>query len=454
MHLVSSPADAAPLLRLHTPCTSPLAAVALDVEWGAPPTGGGVAPAALTQLAVAHADGSRAVYVVDWVELETNHGSDAVDSVAAAVGGCLRAKRVPCLGFGFPADLAALSARRTVLGSATHAVDVRRILPLAAPELAGASLARVAAALVGVSLDKSLQRSDWGGARPLTAAQVQYAAMDAAVLLDVAAALARRAPPARWPLSAAKPKKHSDNDSDAAPTDDSTTTLYASIGRWWGMHAQAGLASPRRRRRGRGAALRQRAATPSPPPRPAEWGEDGTAASFVCDEACEGLARQLRLLGVSATSAARRASPGGRPAVVAAMHAAIVGSDTTIAVTTDAAAAALLPRGRALRLQPAGGAVDQAAAVLAAFSLRPDPACFLTRCVDCGAALRDEPLTRADVDALTLPPGRDRPPPGVDAAFWVCGNAACSKIFWQGGQHRRALDTLRKRWQVAEVAKT
>ena len=319
--LVSFPADAAPLLRLHTPSTSPLVAVALDVEWGAPPAGGGVAPAALTQLAVAHTDGTRTVYVVDWEELEANHGAGAVDSVAAAVGACLRAKSVPCLGFGFPADLAALSARRPILGSATHAVDVRRVLPPAAPELAGASLARVAAALVNVALDKSLQRSDWGGARPLTPAQVQYAAMDAAVLLDVAAALARRAPPARWPLSGAKPKKSTDDDNDPAPDDDSTaTTLYASIGLWWGVHAQAGLAAPRRHRRarGRGAAPRQRAATPSPPPRPAEWGEDGTSASFVCDEACEGLARQLRLLGVNASSAARRASPGGRPAVVAA----------------------------------------------------------------------------------------------------------------------------------------
>ena len=134
------------------------------------------------------------------------------------------------------------------------------------------------------------------------------------------------------------------------------------------------------------------------------------------------------------------------------MHAAIEDSDAVVAVTTDAAAAALLPAGRALRLRPTRGAVDQAAAVLAAFSLRPDPACFLTRCVDCGAALRGEPLTRADVDALKLPPGRDRPPPGVDAAFWVCGDAACLKIFWQGGQHRRALDTLRKRWQVKDVA--
>ena len=53
-----------------------------------------------------------------------------------------------------------------------------------------AGLKRVAEQWLRRSVDKTLQCSDWD-ARPLSAAQLQYAATDAAVLLDLADAMMR-----------------------------------------------------------------------------------------------------------------------------------------------------------------------------------------------------------------------------------------------------------------------
>jgi hypothetical protein len=58
--------------------------------------------------------------------------------------------------------------------------------------------------VLGLRLDKSQQQSNWGE-RPLTAAQVQYAALDAHVLLQLVERVAAWHPWARLPASWVQP---------------------------------------------------------------------------------------------------------------------------------------------------------------------------------------------------------------------------------------------------------
>lgn len=134
-----------------------------------------------------------------------------VCAVAAAFGALLdrllRGGSVALLGFSFGQDALRLAALLT-LGGATGGVRAlaQRItgcvhdLQLAAAKLEAfrgrggpPSLKIVAEAVLGKSLDKRLQCSDWDR-RPLTEAQLRYAAADAEVLLHIDEALRCQSP--------------------------------------------------------------------------------------------------------------------------------------------------------------------------------------------------------------------------------------------------------------------
>ena len=134
--------------------------VAVDAEW--PP---GTAAATLLQVAT-----PQTVYLVDLAALN----DDAAAVVYAAVAG---ARAV--LAYGFASDATRL--RRAAPAAPDPATW--RIRDLKRSE---AGLAAVCATRLGTRLDKAEQRSDWGR-RPLSPAQRAYAALDAHVLLQVAA---------------------------------------------------------------------------------------------------------------------------------------------------------------------------------------------------------------------------------------------------------------------------
>ena len=80
--------------------------------------------------------------------------------------------------FGAPADAAKLAAYDPIFKALARVVDLRTP--------GGPGLAAVAERALGAPLDKALQTADWA-ARPLSAAAVAYAALDAHVLLQLAA---------------------------------------------------------------------------------------------------------------------------------------------------------------------------------------------------------------------------------------------------------------------------
>ncbi|EOD26342.1 hypothetical protein EMIHUDRAFT_205337 [Emiliania huxleyi CCMP1516] len=97
---------------------------------------------------------------------------------------------VAVLGFAFQGDLSVL---RPICGSDLHAralVDLQQ-LARQGREDSQPSLRRVCARTLGKALDKAEQCSDWAR-RPLLPAQIRYAALDAAVLLDIHDALLKR----------------------------------------------------------------------------------------------------------------------------------------------------------------------------------------------------------------------------------------------------------------------
>ena len=97
---------------------------------------------------------------------------------------------VAVLGFAFQGDLSVL---RPICGGGLHAralVDLQQ-LARQGREDSQPSLRRVCARTLGKALDKAEQCSDWAR-RPLLPAQIRYAALDAAVLLDIHDALLKR----------------------------------------------------------------------------------------------------------------------------------------------------------------------------------------------------------------------------------------------------------------------
>eukprot|EP00873_Tetraselmis_striata_P027412 jgi/Tetstr1/447676/TSEL_035034.t1 len=177
----------------------------LDCEWAPGPDGGRASPVALLQLAT-----PSAVYLLDlqslcrpWLE-----PSAQMNAAEAAVEAALRPMfcdaEATVVGFGVESDLRKLARsfpHMPCFSAAAGAVDVRTLLALTSPQvsmkqrrgLQAMGLSQVCLRVLGRPLDKRQQCSDWT-ARPLSAAQVEYAALDAAVLLALFAALAGRPP--------------------------------------------------------------------------------------------------------------------------------------------------------------------------------------------------------------------------------------------------------------------
>ena len=284
------------------------------------------------------------------------------------------------------ASAAALSAAARV---ARPAVDLRGAVPhlllqkrtgfSSPPPSHGFGLAAAVAVVLGLDLDKTHQRSRWGR-RPLSEGQLGYAALDAAILLDLAEEAARRF----LESEIEKPPAVSGGGEEEEPEDgegegEELGRLYSFLkerfarvitfdGSTCGVAAgEAGGGGSRRPRRQRarrkGRAQRTAAAAtgateggegegegdgdsflPSLPP---PW-DSPSEARFLVDSN-EGLARQLRLWGVDAASAP--------PPGAAAFAAAASGSAAAAAVAAPRSSPCS-NRGRGAR------AAERAAALL------------------------------------------------------------------------------------------
>ena len=167
-------------------------AIGVDCEWE---PGRRHAPVALLQLAC----GGRAC-VVDLQALCRPHaapGSPLTASEAvldAALQGLFQNPQGHVLGFGLAGDLRRLAASFPQMPCFRHCagvVDLTVLAPCVLTSWSRRSLASLCQTALGRGLDKSLQCSPWH-VRPLTEAQVAYAALDALVLPMVLRVLARR----------------------------------------------------------------------------------------------------------------------------------------------------------------------------------------------------------------------------------------------------------------------
>jgi len=166
-------------------------AVGFDAEW-VPSQG---SPPALLQLAT-----FEAAYLVDLLALS----SSAV--LGEALGAIMSARNVTKVSFEGAKDLGRIAAAMPALSACKRVAPLVDLHDLAAGRRAeeegtskkrakeGLNLKSLVEKYLGLPLDKTMQMSDWSR-RPLSAAQAQYAALDAWVVLQVYELLSVAAPP-------------------------------------------------------------------------------------------------------------------------------------------------------------------------------------------------------------------------------------------------------------------
>ena len=129
---------------------------------------------------------STEAFVVD-VLMITRAGGEPLALLGRTVSALLRSATAVKLGFASHGDLERLEAALPgCTGAATNLVDVQPLVRAALGLKSGATpgLRHACAALLQVELSKEQQTSDWEQ-RPLTTAQLMYAATDASVLLPL-----------------------------------------------------------------------------------------------------------------------------------------------------------------------------------------------------------------------------------------------------------------------------
>ena len=204
VHLVADAAAAA----AFSADVSNAAALALDCEWR--PDGPGEDHAvALAQVAT-----KSSVWLVDFVHLGGPARRTALDALTDA----LQSRDTAVIAFSIAADVSKLS-------SVLPLAQVTRVVDLATS--ADGLAAAVRRWLPAHRIDKAQQRSDWA-LRPLTPAQVAYAAADAAVLLPLWEAMrAGGAAPSERDVAPA-PRTSTDSDA-AAPDDDGALAVARAV---------------------------------------------------------------------------------------------------------------------------------------------------------------------------------------------------------------------------------
>ena len=435
----------------------------LDCEWPSCQTGGGpratlLQLALLTKSADSHDQYERHVVVVDLLEL----GHRAPSRLREVLVGALQSEELLKLGHSLTNDASALFRALNLPlehhGSMTNAVDIRSLVARLFPGngLKHAGLSTMLSTLTGYILSKDLQCSDWA-ARPLTPAQLYYAACDAACLVDLFLVAARDR---RYGGEEADDDCQRGNDGDyyVLDTDESGTRLidvrglsFQAFGQRWRYeggkwrrvddcgnefwrHLPTTTTTKKKKKKKKkkkgkkGAVNNHPDATILPP---VVLGEGGVR-SFVCDEMCLGLARELRLFGFDCEYIPTR--PGQERHVAYRNLVALAEAEDRIILTRDALLFERRLSESTYFVQTDDSKHKQREEVMRVFGCT-EVSQLMSRCVSCNGALQQVP------HGARLP---DWVPDGVRASvdtFWVC-NKDNTHVYWQGKQYQRSLERL------------
>ncbi|TYZ58102.1 hypothetical protein PybrP1_006694 [[Pythium] brassicae (nom. inval.)] len=175
--------EAADLLADHSEGYSPARLVGLDVEWK--PTTSRISNqtvASILQIAT-----TTRVFVIDLLMLHENEFL-----FEHFLPRLLSSPQLLKVGFGFDSDMKVLHQSFPERSAFLHVapfLELSSLVLKAFGASAGKSLSTAATRVLGKPLDKSMQLSDWD-ARPLSAAQMHYAALDAFCLVQILQAIA------------------------------------------------------------------------------------------------------------------------------------------------------------------------------------------------------------------------------------------------------------------------
>ncbi|CAM6063524.1 unnamed protein product [Sphagnum tenellum] len=153
---------------------------------------------------------------------------------------------------------------------------------------------------------------------------------------------------------------------------------------------------------------------------------------FLCDIMVEGLARQLRCVGIDAASPSEKKSDP-RQLVEQAEK------ESRVLLTKDSKLLRrrLVPDGLAYRVKTRNK-WDQLAEIIETFKIKISESDLLSRCVKCNGDFIPQPLT-AKQAAAAAPWHQEIPSSVLQSCdeFWQC--SACHHMYWQGFQFSRAL---------------
>ena len=451
----------------------------MDCEWpshvqskaGTVPKASLLQLALLTRSADYHERYERHVFLVDVQEM--GH----LTRLRQVLLGALRSGELLKLGHSLTNDASALFRALNLPlehhGSMSNAVDVRSLIARLSPGLGmkHAGLSAMVATLTGRKLSKDLQCSDWA-ARPLDPDQLQYAACDAACLVDLFVVAARL-----YTADGGTNGNEGKNDdkSDGMDNDGTVDThprnaekyyvlgedgprlidwtgpddifrLFGQEkwewerGKWrvlheydnhfWQRPRQIKQKRGKKERRSGGAATAATAYIQRVPPISCPEG----GARFVCDEMCLGLARELRLFGIDCEFIPT--PPRQERHVTHRNLVELAEAEGRVILTRDSL---LVKRGLSERtyfVQSDDSKHQQREEVMRAFGCTGvSREMLMSRCVSCNG------LLRILIEAERLP---EWVPDGVRSSFdtfWVCAKDE-GHVFWRGKQYQRSLERL------------
>mmetsp|Transcript_28961 Transcript_28961/g.81555 ORF Transcript_28961/g.81555 Transcript_28961/m.81555 type:complete len:472 (-) Transcript_28961:82-1497(-) len=273
----------------------------------------------------------------------------------------------------------------------------------------GLSLANICKGSLQRLLDKTEQCSAWGS-RPLSQAQVEYAAKDAAVCVAVFKRL--------WEAEG-QPALDQDSSVHSATVKAHLLKLNQKSEEALVVKARGPRNAPKSHTRDGGGRLQ---GTPS-------WPTSSPASHmrFACDETLEGLARTMRLCGID-TASPRLGCPASMDSQQWLLLQAGAGR---LILTADRALFRKLA-GYPTYLVAAQGKQRQLQEVASAFGIEMDDDDLLSRCCKCNGEFRllssAEAAARVMVEIVARFPDRE---------YWEC--TGCGHHFWQGTQYERAL---------------
>uniref|UniRef100_A0A7N0UGJ0 3'-5' exonuclease domain-containing protein n=1 Tax=Kalanchoe fedtschenkoi TaxID=63787 RepID=A0A7N0UGJ0_KALFE len=465
IHLVSSHDSPELAYLIHSLTRSSL--VGLDAEWKPTRRGGSpsspIPTVSLLQIACLSGTESKesVVFLLDLLTLPLPLIYHLLEDVFLS-------PHILKLGFRFKQDLVYLSATFRAQGcdpgfdTVTPYLDIAALYSYLNPGGGSGrkskdtkSLATMCRELLGISLSKELQCSDWS-CRPLTEEQKSYAAADAWCLLELFNLFRLRL--ATEGLDKASRiccgSTRSDNhlvqlDLDGKFTKSSslnTKPMEDSLLRIVDLYGEKiQLDETNRRSRVSRGRKRQPADCSlgenklsglmedweGPPPWDPSLGGDGRA-KFLCDVMVEGLAKHLRCVGIDAAVPSNK-KPEARDLIDQAHR------EKRVLLTRDGKLLRheYLIKGQMYKVKSLLKN-DQLLEVIGTFQLKIDEDQLMSRCTKCNGSFIQRPLSSEE--AVEAAKGFQKIPSCLynkDIEFWQCRD--CRQLYWEGTQYHNAV---------------